>query len=453
MEHAEEQLLDDPGYFMAACWWGLVASPSSEVVRHPSGTPFTLSCLAQLHPNNSRQTLWATEPFWYSAFVPRRPVFHGDPAFSCLEKYDIEKCEGGYRLNPVTCGMWLSLERHSEFTSVVLIHACDKLWPDKTRPSLLPQTFRYDEVHATEKNARRACWKAREAFVNMIGYLAASIAILNTQPTKGVPKWIEAVALVKPSHPYWFHAFTTSPLVADLTGSVPRQGLIIDMTTDNTTNRHLSVLKDSNVPLWYWFPYQAEPVTSNGKRLKDMIVTRATHLQVNTDQWHTQVGFDGPDNPRDARPILLGYSDQTSYTVTSSAHSMQLMHPPLSIGPNVRHADANYSQQHSRKRPFNQVSGPYIPPTASSLIDRYQSAVPALEQFFERNAFPSRLEKYDLASKFKMSYRQIDVWVRLRKPFTAAKTIHLLPVSESSYSLPQGGERASAAEWPQCSCG
>ncbi|TBU63775.1 hypothetical protein BD310DRAFT_915887 [Dichomitus squalens] len=46
----------------------------------------------------------------------------------------------------------------------------------------------------------------------------------------------------------------------------------------------------------------------------------------------------------------------------------------------------------SRRRPFN------------------HSAVPALERFFERNAFPSRLEKYDLASTFNMSYRQIDVW-------------------------------------------
>ncbi|KAI1781632.1 hypothetical protein LXA43DRAFT_908193, partial [Ganoderma leucocontextum] len=39
-----------------------------------------------------------------------------------------------------------------------------------------------------------------------------------------------------------------------------------------------------------------------------------------------------------------------------------------------------------------------------------QDAVPILEQFFVVNAFPSRLEKYDLASKCEMSYKQINTW-------------------------------------------
>ncbi|TBU34740.1 hypothetical protein BD311DRAFT_608943, partial [Dichomitus squalens] len=49
-----------------------------------------------------------------------------------------------------------------------------------------------------------------------------------------------------------------------------------------------------------------------------------------------------------------------------------------------------------------------------------QSAVPLLEQFFNANAFPSRLEKYDLASRCGMSYKQINTWfqnhrTRIRK--------------------------------------
>ncbi|KAH9858017.1 hypothetical protein C2E23DRAFT_159657 [Lenzites betulinus] len=44
-----------------------------------------------------------------------------------------------------------------------------------------------------------------------------------------------------------------------------------------------------------------------------------------------------------------------------------------------------------------------------------QSAVPFLEQFFEGNAFPSRLEKFELASKCNMEYRQIHVWFQNRR--------------------------------------
>ncbi|KAI0375176.1 hypothetical protein BV20DRAFT_933444 [Pilatotrama ljubarskyi] len=44
-----------------------------------------------------------------------------------------------------------------------------------------------------------------------------------------------------------------------------------------------------------------------------------------------------------------------------------------------------------------------------------QGAVPILEHFFESNAFPSRLEKYDLAAKCAMDYRQIHVWFQNRR--------------------------------------
>ncbi|KAI0652025.1 hypothetical protein C8Q79DRAFT_73165 [Trametes meyenii] len=44
-----------------------------------------------------------------------------------------------------------------------------------------------------------------------------------------------------------------------------------------------------------------------------------------------------------------------------------------------------------------------------------QSAVPILERFFASNAFPSRLEKYELASESAMEYRQIHVWFQNRR--------------------------------------
>ncbi|KAL7285448.1 hypothetical protein ACG7TL_000545 [Trametes sanguinea] len=43
------------------------------------------------------------------------------------------------------------------------------------------------------------------------------------------------------------------------------------------------------------------------------------------------------------------------------------------------------------------------------------SAVPALEQFFSINPFPSRLEKFELASSCQMEYRQIHVWFQNRR--------------------------------------
>ncbi|KAI0673311.1 hypothetical protein C8Q78DRAFT_615894 [Trametes maxima] len=44
-----------------------------------------------------------------------------------------------------------------------------------------------------------------------------------------------------------------------------------------------------------------------------------------------------------------------------------------------------------------------------------QRAVPILEQFFEGNAFPSRLEKIELADRCNMEYRQIHVWFQNRR--------------------------------------
>ncbi|KAI8990440.1 hypothetical protein BD414DRAFT_300860 [Trametes punicea] len=44
-----------------------------------------------------------------------------------------------------------------------------------------------------------------------------------------------------------------------------------------------------------------------------------------------------------------------------------------------------------------------------------QNAVPLLERFFASNAFPSRLEKYELALTCSMDYRQIHVWFQNRR--------------------------------------
>ncbi|EJF66855.1 hypothetical protein DICSQDRAFT_164697 [Dichomitus squalens LYAD-421 SS1] len=43
------------------------------------------------------------------------------------------------------------------------------------------------------------------------------------------------------------------------------------------------------------------------------------------------------------------------------------------------------------------------------------NATPALEAFFDENAFPSRLEKHELAVRWGMRYRQIDVWFQNRR--------------------------------------
>ncbi|KAI1783071.1 hypothetical protein LXA43DRAFT_366308 [Ganoderma leucocontextum] len=51
----------------------------------------------------------------------------------------------------------------------------------------------------------------------------------------------------------------------------------------------------------------------------------------------------------------------------------------------------------SRRRPFN------------------QNAVPLLEQAFSKNAFPSRLDKVELASLCEMDYRQVHVWFQNRR--------------------------------------
>nr|VWO96880.1 UhbW1 protein [Ganoderma boninense] len=40
------------------------------------------------------------------------------------------------------------------------------------------------------------------------------------------------------------------------------------------------------------------------------------------------------------------------------------------------------------------------------------AAVPILERFFDQNAFPTRLEKHELATQCNMAYRQIDIWNR-----------------------------------------
>ena len=203
MDHAyTPKTCKDPSYLMAVCWWGLVATPSSEMVKPPPGPPSSVSNPQHLYPSQSRRTLWATSPFWYTAFIPRNPVFRGDPTFASLHRQDIVTCVGGYRLSIETADQWLSLERHIMKTSALLVKACGSLWPEGTRSPYLPVKFGYDDVHSTEKEARHACTQARGAFCNLIGYMAACIAIINTRHPVGTPRWIHAVGDIHPAHPH-----------------------------------------------------------------------------------------------------------------------------------------------------------------------------------------------------------------------------------------------------------
>nr|WCD41986.1 homeodomain HD2 [Ganoderma boninense] len=66
--------------------------------------------------------------------------------------------------------------------------------------------------------------------------------------------------------------------------------------------------------------------------------------------------------------------------------------------PRYLKAQAHHHGSSSRpKRPFN------------------QGALPLLEEYFSCNAFPSRLEKFELAEKSNMEYRQIHVWFQNRR--------------------------------------
>lgn len=68
--------------------------------------------------------------------------------------------------------------------------------------------------------------------------------------------------------------------------------------------------------------------------------------------------------------------------------------------------------QHSR-RTFNHVRASPCPLFSHTTYRIIQNAIPSLERFFSQNAFPSRLEKHELASQCEMEYRQIHVWVSI----------------------------------------
>ncbi|KAI0654244.1 hypothetical protein C8Q70DRAFT_1029633 [Cubamyces menziesii] len=109
---------------------------------------------------------------------------------------------------------------------------------------------------------------------------------------------------------------------------------------------------------------------------------------------------------------------------------------------------AGPSRNSQQRRPFN------------------QNAIPVLEAFFAQNAFPSRLEKYELASKCDMEYRQIHVWFqnrrsRLRKegkepkrPVSAPTVLEELERTVIDTLLPPDatGEDASEEENQVTSC-
>ncbi|KAI0778359.1 hypothetical protein BD413DRAFT_675996 [Trametes elegans] len=81
-----------------------------------------------------------------------------------------------------------------------------------------------------------------------------------------------------------------------------------------------------------------------------------------------------------------------------------------------------------------------------------QAAVPLLEQFFNRNAFPSRLDKLELAAQTQMDYRQIHVWFQnhrsrtrkegkeLRRPASSSPVIAALEESVLASVLPYNDE-------------
>ncbi|GBE77727.1 hypothetical protein SCP_0106090 [Sparassis crispa] len=62
-----------------------------------------------------------------------------------------------------------------------------------------------------------------------------------------------------------------------------------------------------------------------------------------------------------------------------------------------------------RSRNFNETS------RKNTRLPFNQGAIPILEKFFERNAFPSRAEKEQLASIADMDYKQINIWFQNRR--------------------------------------
>ncbi|KAH9898221.1 hypothetical protein C8Q73DRAFT_788424 [Cubamyces lactineus] len=105
------------------------------------------------------------------------------------------------------------------------------------------------------------------------------------------------------------------------------------------------------------------------------------------------------------------YEDDKAFSLLLSAYVtiyQQTLHRWSSyiledFAPRFLRAQAAFKQKacdsapSSRRRPFN------------------QAAIPLLEAFFDNNAFPSRLDKHELAAKCDMDYRQIHVWFQNRR--------------------------------------
>ncbi|KAI0801092.1 hypothetical protein C8Q74DRAFT_466645 [Fomes fomentarius] len=99
-------------------------------------------------------------------------------------------------------------------------------------------------------------------------------------------------------------------------------------------------------------------------------------------------------DPKHASAISSAYSLFYSKTVREWAAYIVDNFVPRLVQARI-HRESSSSRD--RKRPFN------------------QNAVPILERIFAENAFPTRLEKYDLAAQWGMDYRQIHVWFQNRR--------------------------------------
>ncbi|KAK7675915.1 hypothetical protein QCA50_021148 [Cerrena zonata] len=215
--------------------------------------PFHLSLLTKPH--------WGNDKFWYLAMLPRHPTLFHDPLFSSLsipfDRLPVEETpDGMYVLKDSIGDVWLQLQYLTVQSYNQLKEKYLPIVPLATTVPPYPQSTGFREKHGTELAARRAAHRARRLFLPWLCLLACTIAAASRDRDSTPPQWFQVLATSEVKFPpFWLDKITGCNFLTQFSPSVPRRGIVYNMSLEWGFWSLYPVLRVAHFPISLCFPH------------------------------------------------------------------------------------------------------------------------------------------------------------------------------------------------------
>ncbi|KAK7685934.1 hypothetical protein QCA50_010743 [Cerrena zonata] len=119
-----------------------------------------------------------------------------------------------------------------------------------------PQDTGFTEIYSDEEGARRAAHRGRQIFLAWMCLVAAAIAASAHFGERSPPVWFQILATAeKPFPPLWLDNIQRSAFLTCFRSSVPRRGLVVNMSVEWSFWSCFRWFEAAGVPVWMCFPH------------------------------------------------------------------------------------------------------------------------------------------------------------------------------------------------------